>query len=76
MRNSGHSYRDIAAEVGVSLGTAHSWCDECLIRSEKFLGKVYIENSLNTPSLPESPETHTGTAFEADSADVTCTCRM
>ena len=72
MRNNGYTYRDIAAEVGVSLGTAYSWCDECLIRSENFLGKAYIENSLNTPSVPESPETRTGTAFEADSADVGC----
>ena len=72
MRNNGHSYRKIAAEVGVSLGTAYSWSDECLIRSEKFLGKAYIEKSLNTPSVPESPETRTGTAFEADSADVGC----
>ena len=72
MRNNGHSYRKIAAEVGVSLGTAYSWSDECLIRSEDFLGKAYIEKSLNTPSVPESPETRTGTAFEADSADVGC----
>ena len=72
MRNNGYTYRDIAAEVGVSLGTAYSWCDECLIRSENFLGKAYIENSLNTPSVPESTETRTGTAFEADSADVGC----
>ena len=72
MRNNGYTYRDIAAEVGVSLGTAYSWSDECLIRSEKFLGKAYIENPLNTPSVPESPETRTGTAFEADSSDVGC----
>ena len=71
MRNNGYTYRDIAAEVGVSLGTAHSWCAGCHIRSDNFLGTAYIGNSLNTPSLPESPQTHTTTAFEADSADVT-----
>ena len=75
MRNNQHSYREIAAEIGVSLGTVHSWCNddsECLIRSENFLGGPYIENSLNTPSVPESPEPLTPTTFEADLADVGC----
>ena len=76
MRENGHTYREIAAEVGVSLGTAHSWGTECHIRSEKFLYKAYIENSLNTPSLPESPQTTTTTAFEANSADVTSESNM
>ena len=67
MRSQGHSYRDIAAEVGVSLGTAHSWCAETSSRSENFLEGPYIEKSLNMPSLPESPQAPPTTAFEADS---------
>ena len=70
LRNNGHSYRDIAAEVGVSLGTAHSWCAGCHIRSENFLGGAYIENKLNAPSSPESPQTRTTTVFEAESPNV------
>ena len=76
MRSQGHSFREIAAEVGVSLGTAHSWCAECHIRSENFLGRPYIGNSLNTSSLPKSPQPRTTTTFEADSADVTSESNM
>ena len=67
MRNNGLSFRDIETHTGTPIATAHRWCTETSSRSTDFLGKAYIENEWNAPSLPKSPQTRTTTAFEADS---------
>ena len=74
MRSQGHSYRDIEKATGVPIGTAHFWCSydsEGCIRSANFLEDTNIRKLLNAAALPESPQTHTTTAFESDSANVT-----
>ena len=66
MRNQGYSYRQIEQATGVPIGTAHLW-DNVTSRSANFPGGPYLGNLLNTPALPESPQTRTGTASETDS---------
>ena len=67
MRNTGHTYRDIEQTISVPRNTAHRWCAETSSCPTNFLGKAYIENEWDTPSVPESPQIPTDTAFEADS---------
>ena len=70
MRTDGHSFRDIEKHTGTPIGTAHRWCDECLIRSTDSPPRPYIGNQWNASSVPESPQTRTPTTFEADSPNV------
>ena len=67
MRYNGNSYRKIASEIGVAIGTAYNWCHETSSRSTNFLEGPYIGNKLNTSSMSEPTPPHATTAFEADS---------